>query len=256
MKPVYIIGAGPGDPELITVKGARLLKQADVVVYAGSLIPPAVLRYVRPGAERHNSATLTRQEIAGILIGAARAGKLAVRLSSGDPSLYGAITELVADLEAAGVPYEVVPGVSSFLAAAARLKKEFTVPGVSQTLILSRMAGKTPVPEAESLAALAQHRASLCLFLSVQLVEEVAAALAAGYPPETPVAVVEKVTWPEEKIIRCRLGELVAVVREAGITRTALVLVGDFLEAAGEPSRLYDPNFSHGYRKKKPGAGG
>ncbi|RPF42544.1 cobalt-precorrin 4 C11-methyltransferase [Thermodesulfitimonas autotrophica] len=250
MKPVYIVGAGPGDPELITVKGARLLGEADVVVYAGSLIPPAVLRYVRPEAERHNSATLTRQEIAGILIGAARAGKLAVRLSSGDPSLYGAIAELMADLEAAGVPCEVVPGVSSFLAAAARLKKEFTVPGVSQTLILSRLAGRTPVPEAESLAALARHRASLCLFLSVHLIEEVAAALAAGYPPETPVAVVEKVTWPEERIIHCRLSELPAAVRGAGITRTALVLVGDFLEAAGEPSRLYDPNFSHGYRKR------
>ncbi|MEW5762210.1 MAG: precorrin-4 C(11)-methyltransferase [Bacillota bacterium] len=249
MKPVYIVGAGPGDPELITVKGARLLGEADVVVYAGSLIPSSVLRYVRPQAERHNSATLTRQEIAGILIGAARAGKLAVRLSSGDPSLYGAVAELMADLEAAGVPYEIVPGVSSFLAAAARLKREFTVPGVSQTLLLSRMAGKTPVPQAESLAALAQHRASLCLFLSVHLVEAVAAALAAGYPPETPVAVVEKVTWPEERVIHCRLGELPAAVREAGITRTALLLVGDFLTAAGEPSRLYGPNFSHGYRK-------
>lgn len=249
MKPVYIVGAGPGDPELITVKGARLLGEADVVVYAGSLIPSSVLRYVRPQAERHNSATLTRQEIAGILIGAARAGKLAVRLSSGDPSLYGAVAELMADLEAAGVSYEIVPGVSSFLAAAARLKREFTVPGVSQTLILSRMAGKTPVPQAESLAALAQHRASLCLFLSVHLVEAVAAALAAGYPPETPVAVVEKVTWPEERVIRCRLGELPAAVQEAGITRTALLLVGDFLTAAGEPSRLYGPTFSHGYRK-------
>lgn len=249
MKPVYIVGAGPGDPELITVKGARLLGEADVVVYAGSLIPSSVLRYVRPQAERHNSATLTRQEIAGILIGAARAGKLAVRLSSGDPSLYGAVAELMADLEAAGVPYEVVPGVSSFLAAAARLKREFTVPGVSQTLILSRMAGKTPVPQAESLAALAQHRASLCLFLSVHLVEAVAAALAAGYRPETPVAVVEKVTWPEERVIHCRLGELPAAVQEAGITRTALLLVGDFLTAAGEPSRLYGPTFSHGYRK-------
>lgn len=250
MKPVYIVGAGPGDPELITVKGARLLGEADVVVYAGSLIPPAVLRYVRPGAERHNSAALTRQEIAGILIGAARAGKLAVRLSSGDPSLYGAVAELMADLEAAGVPYEVVPGVSSFLAAAARLKKEFTLPGVSQTLILSRLAGKTPVPQAEALTALARHRASLCLFLSVHLVEEVAAALAAGYPLKTPVAVVEKVTWPEERVICTRLGELPAVVREAGIAKTALVLVGDFLEAAGEPSRLYDPSFSHAYRKR------
>ncbi|MGQ9512606.1 precorrin-4 C(11)-methyltransferase [Thermodesulfitimonas sp.] len=250
MKPVYIVGAGPGDPELITVKGARLLGEADVVVYAGSLIPPTVLRYVRPGAERHNSATLTRQEIAGILVGAARADKVAVRLSSGDPSLYGAIAELMADLEAAGVPYEVVPGVSSFLAAAARLKKEFTVPGVSQTLILSRLAGKTPVPQAETLTTLARHRASLCLFLSVHLIEEVAAALAAGYPPETPVVVVEKVTWPEERIIHCRLGELPAAVRGAGITKTALILVGDFLEAAGEPARLYDPNFSHGCRKR------
>ena len=249
MTPVYFVGAGPGDPELITVKGARLLAEADVVVYAGSLVPAAVLRYLCPEAVLYDSAGLDREEITRILVEAARAGKRVVRLSSGDPSLYGAIAEFTELLDAAGVPYEIVPGVSSFLAAAARLKKEYTLPGVSQSLILTRLAGRTPVPEAEKLAALARHRASLCLFLSVHLVEEVAAALAAGYPPVTPVAVVEKVTWPEERVIRCCLKDLAAAVETAGIERTALILVGDFLTAAGQASRLYDPAFSHGRRK-------
>ncbi|MEW6770508.1 MAG: precorrin-4 C(11)-methyltransferase [Bacillota bacterium] len=253
MTPVYFVGAGPGDPELITMKGARLLAEADVVVYAGSLIPEAVLRHTRPEATLHNSAGLNREEIVRILVEAWRAGKRVVRLSSGDPSLYGAVAELMALLDKAGVPYEVVPGVSSFLAAAARLRKEFTLPGVSQTVILSRMAGRTPVPEKERLAALARHGASLCLFLSVHLIEEVAAALAAGYPPQTPVAVVERVTWPEERVICCRLEELVAAVREAGVEKTALILVGEFLTARGEPSRLYDPEFSHGRRGKEKG---
>ncbi|HIE12258.1 MAG TPA: precorrin-4 C(11)-methyltransferase [Desulfotomaculum sp.] len=248
MNPVYFVGAGPGDPDLITVRGMRCLAEADVVVWAGSLIPAAVLRYVRPGAAVYDSAGLDREEIARVLIEAARAGKRAVRLSSGDPSLYGAISELMALLDEAGVPYEVVPGVSSFLAAAARLKKEYTLPGVSQALIVSRIAGRTPVPEKEGLAALARHGTAMCLFLSVHLVEEVAAALAAGYPPETPVAVLEKVTWPEERVIRCSLEELAATVRKAGVAKTALILAGDFLTAQGEPSRLYDPGFKHTYR--------
>jgi precorrin-4/cobalt-precorrin-4 C11-methyltransferase len=252
MNPVYFVGAGPGDPELITVKGARCLAEADVVVYAGSLIPSALLRYVRPEAAVHNSAGLDRDQIARILIEAWRAGKRAVRLSSGDPSLYGAVAELWTLLDEAGVPYEVVPGVSSFLAAAARLKKEYTLPGVSQTLIISRIAGRTPVPEKEGLAALARHGVSICLFLSVHLIEEVAAALAAGYPPETPVAVVEKATWPEERIIRCRLDRLAVAVREAGIEKTALILVGGFLTGEGEPSCLYDPG-SVAHRRKEKG---
>ncbi|MEW6446507.1 MAG: precorrin-4 C(11)-methyltransferase [Bacillota bacterium] len=251
MNPVYFVGAGPGDPELITVKGARCLAEADVVVYAGSLIPSAVLRYVRPKAAVFNSAGLDREEIARILIEAWRAGKRPVRLSSGDPSLYGAVAELWALLDEAGVPYEIVPGVSSFLAAAACLKKEYTLPGVSQTLIISRIAGRTPVPEKKGLAALAGHGASICLFLSVHLIEEVAAALAAGYPPETPVAVVEKVTWPEERVIHCRLGELVTAVRGTGVEKTALILVGEFLTGQGEPSHLYDPEFTHGHRGKE-----
>lgn len=249
MNPVYFVGAGPGDPELITVKGSRCLAEADVVVYAGSLIPAAVLQYVRREAAVYNSAGLDREEIARILIEAARAGKRAVRLSSGDPSLYGAISEVMALLDEAGVPYEVVPGVSSFLAAVARLKKEYTLPGVSQTLIISRIAGRTPVPEKERLAALARHGAGMCLFLSVNLIEDVAAALAAGYSPKTPVAVLEKVTWPEERVICCHLEDLVTVVRKAGVEKTALILVGEFLTAQGEPSRLYDPEFTHTYRK-------
>lgn len=249
MRPVYIVGAGPGDPELITVKGARLLREADLVVYAGSLIPPAVLQYVSPQAALYNSAELDREEIVRLLEEGARADKTVVRLSSGDPSLYGALAELVSELEKRGVPCEVVPGVSSFLAAAARLKREYTLPGVTQTLILTRVAGRTPVPE--DLGALSRHRASLCLFLSASLAEEAVSALLAGYPPETPAALVEKVTWPEERIFTCQLAELAQVARREGVTRTALVLVGDFLKGEGAPSCLYDPYFSHSYRRGK-----
>ncbi|MGO0122155.1 precorrin-4 C(11)-methyltransferase [Desulfothermobacter acidiphilus] len=249
MRPVYIVGAGPGDPELITVKGARLLREADLVVYAGSLIPPGLLRYLSPRARCYNSAELDLDEIVRLLEEGARSDRTVVRLSSGDPSLYGALAELIAELERRGVPCEVVPGVSSFLAAAARLKKEYTLPGVTQTLILTRVAGRTPVKE--DLSALAKHRASLCLFLSASLLEKASAALMEGYPSETPVALLEKVTWPEERVLLGRLKDLALMAKREKITRTALVLVGDFLRGEGSPSCLYHPNFSHTYRKGK-----
>lgn len=248
---VYFIGAGPGDPELITVKGARLLAEADVVIYAGSLVNPAVLRYAAETAERYDSAGLTLEEIMGVMERSVRAGKTVARLHSGDPSLYGAIGEQMDRLAERGIPYEVVPGVSSCLAAAATLGREFTVPGGTQTLILTRIAGRTPVPPAERLGLLAAHRASMAVFLSVHLIEEVASELAEGYPPLTPVAVVEKASWPTERVVLGTVADIAAKVKEAGIERTALVLVGDFLAAAGARSGLYDPGFSHGWRRSE-----
>lgn len=245
---VYFIGAGPGDPELLTLKGARILGGADVVIYAGSLVNPVILARARTGAAIYDSAGMDLEQIVTLMESAVRSGRTVARLHTGDPSLYGAIREQMDALDARGIPYEVIPGVSSFVAAAAALGREFTVPGGSQTLIITRVAGKTPVPASEDLAALAAHRASLCLFLSAGLAGEAARSLLAAYPPDTPVAIVEKASWPEERIVAGRLGDLEPLVAGAGITRTALILVGDFLTAAGARSRLYDRAFAHGYR--------
>ncbi|MEW6081717.1 MAG: precorrin-4 C(11)-methyltransferase [Bacillota bacterium] len=246
--PVYFVGAGPGDPELLTLKAARLLRSAQVVVYAGSLVNPTLLDGVPPSASLRDSSGMTLGEILTVLEETHRQGHLAVRLHTGESSLYGAIAEQIERLEARGVPCQVVPGVSSFQAAAATLKREFTVPGVSQTLILTRVAGKTPVPDQESLGGLAAHGSSLCLFLSAAMAAEVERDLGRGYSPDTPVAVVEKASWPEERVITGRLSELTAMITEAGITRTALILVGRFLEAGGQRSRLYHGRFSHSHR--------
>ncbi|OIQ08872.1 cobalt-precorrin-4 C(11)-methyltransferase [Moorella thermoacetica] len=245
---VYFVGAGPGDPELITVKGRRLLGEAGVIIYAGSLVNPEILKYAAPGAVRYDSASLTLEEVLAIIRRAIAGGQVVVRLHTGDPSLYGAIQEQMDALERIGIPYEIVPGVSSYAAAAAAIGREYTLPGVSQTLILTRRGGRTPVPEMESLTELSRHRASLCLFLSSQSLAAATAELASGYGPETPAAVVYKASWPEEKVIRGTLGDIAAKAREAGIERTALLLVGDFLAGDYKRSRLYDPAFSHGYR--------
>lgn len=250
---VRFVGAGPGDPDLITVKGARLLASADVVVYAGSLVNPAVLGHARQGAELYDSATLTLEEIVALMERAVREGKNVVRLHSGDPSLYGAIGEQVERLAERGIAAEVIPGVSSSSAAAASLCREFTVPGGSQTVIITRMGGRTPVPEGERLGLLAGHRASLCIYLSVHLIEQVVRELAEGYPPDTPVAVVERVSWPGERVIRGTLADIAAGVKAAGIRKTALILVGGFLDAKGATSLLYDAGFAHGYRQGDPG---
>ena len=242
------MGAGPGDPELLTLKAKRLLESADVVVYAGSLVNPEVLKHARR-AELYDSAGMTLEEILEVLEREAKRGRRVVRLHSGDPSIYGAIAEQIRELKKRGVECEVVPGVSSFLAAAARLGVEYTVPEVSQTVILTRIAGRTPVPEKESLDKLARHRASMVIFLSVSHVEQVAEKLLSAYDASTPAAVVYRVTWDDERIIRCTLGELADRVREAGIKKTALILVGEFLGEHGESSKLYDKSFSHGYRK-------
>ncbi|MEW6379062.1 MAG: precorrin-4 C(11)-methyltransferase [bacterium] len=253
---VYFIGAGPGDPELITVKGKRLLSEADLVVYAGSLVNPALLSFASTGTETYDSASMTLDEITTILITAARQGKTAVRLHSGDPSLYGAIQEQMAPLVRAGIPFEVVPGVSSVFGSAASLRQELTLPEVSQTLILTRRGGRTKVPASESLSNLARAGATMAVFLSISAIREVVdELLAGGYRKETPAAVVQRATFPDEKIVRGRLENIADLVQAAGIQSTALILVGDVLKATislqdeTTPSQLYNPAFSHEYRK-------
>jgi len=247
---VHFVGAGPGAPDLITLRGAALLAEADQVIYAGSLVNPALLERCRPECRIFNSATMTLEQVIAAVEEAERDGLATVRLHTGDPSLYGAVREQMAELEKRGIPYDVTPGVSSFCAAAASLNAEYTLPGLSQTLILSRMAGRTPVPEREGMQALAQHGASMALFLSAGMIDELQAELLKGaYTPDTPAAVVYKASWPEEKLLRCTLGSLSETAREAGITKTALVLVGDFLSTDFERSRLYAPDFTTAYRK-------
>ncbi|MBC7325888.1 MAG: precorrin-4 C(11)-methyltransferase [Moorella sp. (in: Bacteria)] len=246
---VYFVGAGPGDPELITVKGRRLLEEAGVIIYAGYLVNPRVLKYASPGARLYNSASLTLEEVLAIMEEAVAGGIKVVRLHTGDPSLYGALQEQVDALDRLGIPYEIVPGVSSFSAAAAAVKRELTLPGISQTLILTRRAGRTPVPPGERLPDLSRHRASLCLFLSSQDLAAATAELARGYGETTPAVVVYKASWPEEKVVRGTLADIAVKAGEAGIERTALLLVGDFLAGDYQRSRLYDPAFSHGFRQ-------
>ncbi|SDF07888.1 precorrin-4 C(11)-methyltransferase [Sporolituus thermophilus] len=249
---VYIVGAGPGDPELITVKGRRLLAEADVIIYAGSLVNPALLQDAKAGAQIHNSASMTLDEVIAVMEEAIATGKKVVRLHTGDPSIYGAIQEQMDALAAKGIEYEVVPGVSSFLAAAAALKQEYTLPEVSQTVIITRLEGRTPVPAKEKLASLASHNATMCIFLSVHMLEVVVAELiAGGYPPETPVAIVQKASWPEEKILRGTLATIAPIATEAGVDRTAMIVVGKCLDGKYALSRLYSPDFGHMYREAK-----
>lgn len=249
---IYFIGAGSGAPDLITVRGARLLQKAGCVVYAGSLVNPELLELCPPECEIHDSARMTLEEVIEVLLAAERAGKLTIRLHTGDPCVYGAIREQMERLNEAGVSYTVVPGVSSFCGAAAALPAEYTVPGVSQTVILTRMAGRTPVPEGQELASLASHRASMVLFLSAGLLEESQAELLrGGYSPDTPAAIVYKATWPDERVFRCTVSTLAETAKRNGIGRTALILIGDFLGDGGERSLLYDPSFTTGYREAK-----
>lgn len=247
---VWFVGAGSGAVDLITVRGQRLLQQADVIIYAGSLVNPALLQEAKPGAEILDSAAMTLEEVVAAMLSAEEAGKTTVRLHTGDPSLYGAIREQMDALAPHGVQYEVVPGVSSFSAAAAALAAEYTLPGVSQSLILTRMAGRTPVPEGEGIEALARHGSSMAVFLSAGMLEELQQELQKGaYTADTPAAIVYKASWPDEKRCRCTVGTLAACGKENGIDKTALVLVGDFLGAEYERSKLYDPAFTTGFRK-------
>ena len=247
---VHFVGAGPGAPDLITLRGAKLLQEADVVIYAGSLVNPALLEGCRPGCEVHDSARMTLDEVLQVMERAEAEGKTTVRLHTGDPSLYGAIREQIDVLRERGIAFDVTPGVSSLFGASAALGAEFTLPGVSQSLIVTRLAGRTGVPESEALDALARHGASMALFLSSGMLERVQERLlAGGYAPDTPAALVYKATWPDERCVRCTVGTLARAGRDAEIDRTALVLVGRFLNAPYEKSRLYDPSFTTGYRE-------
>ena len=245
---VYIIGAGAGDPELITVKGKKAIEDSEIIIYAGSLVNQEILKY-NQSAEVYNSARLDLDEIIAIIKEAKENNKNVARVHTGDPSIYGAIKEQIELFKENEIDYEIIPGVSSFLAAAAALEVEYTLPDISQTVILTRQAGRTPVPEKEELSKLASARASMAIFLSVQMIEEVQQELLKEYDQETPVAVVAKVSWPEEKIIRTTLIDLPEKTIEANIKKTALILVGDFLASQGEKSKLYDKNYSHQYRK-------
>jgi precorrin-4 C11-methyltransferase len=245
---IAIVGAGPGDPDLISVHGRHLLETADFVLYAGSLVPVALTRCARPGAEVRSSAGMDLDQQIEAMAEHYALGHLIVRLHTGDPCLYGAIQEQMAEFDARGWDYFVVPGISAFQAAAARLRTEFTIPELVQTIILTRGEGATPMPEREKLAELARHRATLCVYLSVALADDVQRQLLEHYPPDTPLALLHRVTWPDERVYTGRLDELAAIVRERELTRTTLIVVSPALGARGGRSHLYDPAKGHGFR--------
>ena len=247
---VHFVGAGSGAPDLITLRGARLLGEADVVIYAGSLVNPELLTLTKPGCELHDSAKLTLEEVIALVEAAERMGKTTVRLHTGDPSIYGAVREQFDELAKRGIAFDICPGVSSFCGAAAALRTEYTLPDVSQTVIITRAAGRTPVPERESIRFLAAHGATMVLFLSTALTETLQGELlAGGYAAETPAAIVYKATWPEEKIFRCTVGTLHETAEENGLRKTALIVVGGCLGKEYLRSMLYHPDFTTEYRK-------
>lgn len=251
MHKVYFVGAGPGDPELITVKGLRLLREADMVIYAGSLVNKEILNQSK--AELFDSSKMDLEEIVSLMVNGVREGKLVVRLHSGDPSIYGAIGEQMERLREEGIPYEIVPGVSSVFGGAARLGIELTLPEVTQTVILTRAKGRTGVPDKEALGSLAKHNATMVIFLSAGLGKEVQEELLSSYGEDTTVAIVERATWPDERILFCPLKELSETLNREGIRKTALIYVGKVIEARYKAfkkrSKLYDKEFHHGFRK-------
>lgn len=247
---VWFVGAGPGDRELITLKGYRLLQQAQMVIYAGSLINTELLEYCPVDAEYYDSAELHLTQILDLMEAGIKAGKTVVRLQTGDVSLYGSVREQGEELTRRGIAWQVVPGVSAFLGAAAELGVEYTVPEVSQSLIITRLEGRTPVPEREQLESFARHQTSMAIYLSVQRINRVAERLIeGGYPAQTPVAVIYKATWPESRTVRGTLADIAVKVRDADIRKTALILVGAFLGEEYHYSKLYAADFSHEYRK-------
>lgn len=248
---VYFIGAGPGDPDLITVKGRDILAKSDVVIYAGSLVSSEHLKYCKEKVEIHNSASMTLKEVIEVVKKASYEGKLIVRLHTGDPSIYGAIKEQMDELDELNISYQVIPGVSSFTAAAASIKKEFTLPSISQTVILTRVEGRTPVPEKEDLEVLAKTGASMALFLSVGMIDKVVDKLKKGYSKNVPIAVIQRATWEDEKVVIGTLDNISEKVKEANIRKTAQILVGDFINCSYDKSLLYDEKFTHEFRKGK-----
>lgn len=248
---VSFVGAGPGETDLITLKGYKLLADADVVIYAGSLINKDLLKYCKKDAELYDSAKMTLDDIVDRMEESVKADKSVVRLQTGDFSIYGSIREQIEEMKKRGIEYQCVPGVSSFLGAASSMGVEYTVPEVAQSVIITRMAGRTPVPEKESLKSLAQHQTSMVIFLSVQGIRKVVSQLEeGGYPEDTPAAVIYKATWPDEKVVRGTLKDIAGKVHDADIRRTALIMVGKFLGDEYNYSHLYDASFSTMFRKK------
>ncbi|MGC2872831.1 precorrin-4 C(11)-methyltransferase [Ihubacter sp. mB4P-1] len=245
---IYFIGAGPGAADLITVRGAELLKQADVIIYAGSLVNPALLDYAKESCKIYDSAKMTLEEVIAVM--KENKGKEVVRLHTGDPCIYGAIREQMDILDREAMEYVSVPGVSSFIGAAAALNAEYTLPGVSQTVILTRMAGRTPVPEKEEISKLASHGATMVVFLTSTMLAELSQRLIeGGYAPDSPAAIVYKATWPDEKVIRTTVAEIAKAAEENGVNKMALIMVGGFLGSEYERSKLYDPTFTHLFRE-------
>ena len=246
---IHFIGAGPGAADLITVRGARLLREADVIIYAGSLVNPALLENKKEDCAVYDSASMTLEDVIDVMKATEASGGTTVRLHTGDPSLYGAIREQMDRLDELEIAYDVTPGVSSFSGAAAALEAEYTLPEVSQSVIITRMAGRTPVPEREKLSKMASHGCTMVLFLSTGLLDDVERELMeGGYEPDTPAAIVYKATWPEQRVYRCTVSTLARTAKENQVTKTALITVGGFLSGQYERSKLYDPGFTHGYR--------
>lgn len=252
MHRVYFVGCGPGDPELITIKAKKIIQQADVVVYSGSLIPNQILNYCKK-AKLYDASKLVREEIFEILKESAKKNKIAVRLHDGDPSIYGAIKEQIDNLKPEGIESEVVPGVTSFLASAAALGIQLTLPGVTQTIIITRAESRTKVPKEERISDLAKHKATMIFYLSVHLLSNIVKqAIEGGYSVSTPVAVVYRASWNDQKIITSTLKDIAKKVRDEKITRTAIIIIGNVIQPKSyEYSKLYDKTFSHGFRKAK-----
>ena len=248
---VHIVGAGPGAPDLITVRGKELLEKADVIIYAGSLVNPALLDYKKPDCAVYDSAKMTLEEVIEVVVQAESGGKMTVRLHTGDPCIYGAIREQMDELDDRGISYEICPGVSSFCGAASAMKMEYTLPEVTQSVIITRMAGRTPVPERESIASFAAHGATMVIFLSTGMLKELSKELIrGGYSPETPAAICYKATWPEEKTVVCTVATLEECAQREQILKTALILVGDAVSQSNySRSLLYDPSFTTEFRK-------
>lgn len=247
---IYFIGAGPGAADLITVRGKELLEQADLIIYAGSLVNPALLDYAKPGCVIMDSASMTLEEVIAAMVPAAQEGKLVVRLHTGDPSVYGAHREQMDLLRSYNLDFEIVPGVSSFCAAAAALKAEYTLPDVSQSVIITRMEGRTGVPPKQKIADYAAHHATMVIFLSAALLEKLQKELiSGGYEPDTPAAIVYKASWPDQKVFHCTVDTIAETAAKNNIRNLALITVGGFLGSAYERSELYNPTFTHGFRE-------
>lgn len=248
---IKFVGAGSGAPDLITVRGMKLLQEADVIIYAGSLVNPQLLEYKKEDCQVYNSAYMTLEEVLEVMYRAEEKGLLTVRLHTGDPCLYGAIREQMDELDKKGIEYDSTPGVSSFCGAASALNLEYTLPDVSQSVIITRMAGRTPVPEKEEIASLAAHQATMVVFLSTGMLEKLSERLIeGGYTPDTPAAIVYKATWEDEKTVVCTVGTLAESARENNITKTALMIIGDVVSHSHySRSELYNPSFTTEFRK-------